>query len=339
MSMKRSCEEAQHEESQSSKQQKCEPSTEDLEEAMYQVSKAAAADREKLVEKAKCHFKNRNGREPSESELETVFDTLRESLMDEDAAQSSEDESDDEGVDKLQDDIESAFEHCRDLGKEASKKMQEHLKKVWSQENNGAEPSSDETAAVMYHLKHLAFGAVPVEDEADETDADEEYEPSELEKDAADEDEETPCEKEECNFDFNSHCEVDEEQFEKMVEKFCESRGREPTEAEADAMLESFSSKFVDATYDEHDDVDYQKEEEPESEDDEEGEEDKSLESDCDMEEEESDECEYYAEEQSNAFKYMKEVEEGSDDEGEEEEEPSKQEQAEESAEQMSVCA
>jgi len=307
--------------------------TEDLEEAMFQVKKSAANGREHLVSQAKKHFEARNGFQPNSEELADVFNTLRDSMLDSEAAQSSssdEEEEDAEEMEKMQNDIDSAFENVRDLGREAGKRMQAHLKTLWEKENDGTSPSKDDTDAVIYNLKHMVVGMVTVEDEG-HTD-DEDYKPSETEQQKADEEAES-AEKETVAFDFQSSVEVSEEQFEGLVEKFIQEKGRSPTSEEADALLESFSKKFSSATFDE-DDSDYEPEKEAESEAEEDLDEDKSLAEDMDVESEESAEGEFVVEPKSDAFQYMEELEEGSD-----EEQPNKAEQSEQAAQTEQVCA
>lgn len=317
-------------------------STEDIEEAMWQVKAAAAKARAKLVSKAKEHFKARNGFECNEEELNEIFNSLRDKMIDEDMAQSSSG-SEDEGEEQLtqlQEDIASAFEHVSDLGQEAGKKMRNYFKELWAKETGGAQPTEDETAAMEYNLKHMIYGMVPVEMDT-ETD-DESYEPSELEKESAEADEEETTEKESIKFSFQKQTKVSEEQFEKLVEKFVSEKGRSPTDEEADALLDCFSQKLTDAKIDD-DGSDYQTEESEESEDDYslrhiflrgpisivEG---VSLEAE-EMESEElsDDEQELTVDEKSNAFTYMKELEEADDedesDESKEEEEEEEQEE------------
>merc|ERR1711890_90871 len=99
--------------------------------------------------------------------------------------------------------------------------MHKYLKKLWSEENNGGEPSEDQVQAVLYNMKHLAVGTVPVDLE-DPEDEDADYQPTELEQEKAQEDEDYTAEKKDVGFDFYNNVEVTEEQFEAAVGKFTE---------------------------------------------------------------------------------------------------------------------
>jgi len=239
-----------------------------------------------------------------------------EDIVEEDAAE----------LENIQKDIESALEHVRDIGRETAQDMKTHLKKVWSEENNGGEPTKEQAEAVLYHLKHLIMGVVPVESEDEQEE--EEYKPSQIEQEEASAETEADhtAQKEEISFDFENQVAVSEEQLEKLVAKFTEQKGRSPTSEEMDALVESFKTPLTEANLEEEgQDEDYSPPaEEPAAEEDVELEEDKSLETEepadaMDCEEEEEEEVPP-VDEQSNAFKYMKELEEGPDDEEEVEE-------------------
>jgi len=316
-------------------------STEDLEEAMTNVKKMALKGRKSLIKKAKALFLSRNGESATEADLENVFNTLRDMVMDEDTAKSSSDESSDveeqEELTKIQQDMSSALENARDLGKADGLRMKDYLKKLWAKESNGTEISQDEMEAVLYDLKHKVYGVVVVEEESETEDED--YEPTEEEQTKSVEDKEHPTEQEHVSFDFKPQCVISEETFEKLVSKFIDQKGRSPSSEETDALVASFSTKLSTATFDDADDSDYEAESSVKSEEDSDMVADNSLEKeDIEMEEGESEsEHELTVEPQSDAFQYMEELEEGSDGESSEEEAPEKKEEATEKTEETTA--